>query len=203
MRLSQMRQRFRRASIRASSRPRLRTGDPPDGTDKPESHGARATSGPAITSLIQDQLAQERSLKDSLESRAGVIIASAGTLVTLLLALVTLVSKSEKNLFPVVSRSLIGAAITSFILAAAFAILAIRPREYGVVDEQSLREMASEKFYNTSASLGEPQIALALVKLIEKTRFGNKRKARFLMWSVLAEMIAIVFLGSAIGFTFA
>jgi hypothetical protein len=119
------------------------------------------------------------------------------------LALVTFVSKSEKNLFPVVSRSLIGAAITGFILAAAFAILAIRPREYAVVDEQSLREMASEKSYNTPASLGEPRIAFALVKLIEKTRFGNKKKARFLMWSVLAEMIAIVFLGSAIGFTFA
>jgi hypothetical protein len=162
-----------------------------------------ATSGPAITSLIQDQLAQERSLKDSLESRASVIIASSGTLVTLLLALVTFVSKSEKNIFPVVSRSLIGAAITGFILAAAFAILAIRPREYAVVDEQSLREMATGKAYNTPAFVGEPQIALALVQLIEKTRFGNRKKARFLMWSVLTEMIAIVLLGSAIGVTFA
>ena len=123
-------------------------------------------------------------------------------MVTLLLALVTLVSKSEKNLFPVVSRSLIGAAIAGFMLAAAFAILAIRPRVYAVVDEQSLSEMASTAAYNTPASIGEPEIARALVQLIEKTRLGNRQKARFLMWSVLAEMTAIVFLGLAIGFTF-
>jgi hypothetical protein len=98
---------------------------------------------------------------------------------------------------------LISAAIAGFIIAAAFAILAIRPREYAVVDEQSLREMASNQAYNTPASVGEPKIALALVRLIEQTRLGNKKKARFLMWSVLAEMVAIIFLGLAISATFA
>ena len=170
--------------------------------DSSEPRKESAKSGPAITNLIQDQLAQERSLKDSLESRASVVIASAGTLVTLLLALVALVSKPDKSSFSIASRSLIGAAIAGFLLAATFAILAIRPREYAVVDVQSLREMASSQAYDTPASVGEPKIILALVQLIEKTRLGNRGKARFLMWSVLAEMIAVVFLGLAIGATF-
>jgi hypothetical protein len=195
--------RSRQTGSRASFKSRLRSYVSPATSGEAAPDGALATSGAAITHLIQDQLTQERSLKDSLEARAGVIIASAGTLVTLLLALVTLLSKSERSFFPVVSRSLISAAIAGFIIAAAFAILAIRPREYAVVDEQSLREMASNQAYNTPASVGEPKIALALVRLIEQTRLGNKKKARFLMWSVLAEMVAIVFLGLAIAATFA
>jgi hypothetical protein len=165
-------------------------------------HKEPAKSGSAIRNLIQDQLAQERSLKDSLESRASVVIASAGTLVTLLLALVALVSKPDPSSFPVASRFLIGAAIAGFLLAATLAILAIRPREYAVVDVQSLREMASSQAYDAPASVGEPKIALAQVQLIEKTRLGNRRKARFLMRAVLAEMVAVAFLGLAIGATF-
>lgn len=199
---NQVSQRSRPIDIHVRFSSRLRKYTDSSAIGKPEPGDESATSGVAIASLIQDQLAQERSLKDSLEARASVIIASAGTLVTLLLALVTFVSKPERNFFPVVSRSLIGAAIAGFMLAATFAILAIRPREYAVVDEKSLREMASSRVYNTPASVGEPKIALALVQLIEKTRIGNRRKARFLMWSVLAEMLAVVFLGLAIAVTF-
>lgn len=130
------------------------------------------------------------------------VIASAGTLVTLLLALVALVSKPGAGTFSIASKSLIGAAIGAFLAAAAFAILAIRPREYAVVDEQSLRGMATGAAYGTPASVGEPEIAAALVDLIERTRRGNRGKARFLMWSVLAEMVAVAFLGLAIGVTF-
>lgn len=197
-----MPQKSRLTRIRANSKARQHKYASPVSEDGPSFVSELPKSGPAITNLIQDQLSQERSLKDSLETRASVIIASAGTLVTLLLALVTFLSKPEKSFFPVASRSLIGAAIAGFIVAAAFAILAIRPREYAVIDEQSLREMTSSEAYNTPASVGEPQIALALVQLIEKTRLGNKQKAHFLMWSVLAEMIAVVFLGFAIVVTF-
>jgi hypothetical protein len=161
------------------------------------------TSGPAITRLIEDQLLQARTLKDSLESRASVVIASSGTLVTLLLALVTLVGRPAKNYLPLASRFLIVLAIAGFLAAAAFAILVVRPREYAVVDENSLRDLANSDAYSAPAAEGEPRIALALIGLIEKTRHGNMRKAHFLMISVIAEMIAVVVLGLAIGVTLA
>lgn len=109
-------------------------------TGQPTTQGGSDISGPAITGLIQDQFIQERAIKDSLESRASAVIASAGTLVTLLFALVALVTKSQQYSLPVASRFLIGVALAAFLIAAVLAILVIRPRTYGAVDERSLRD---------------------------------------------------------------
>lgn len=157
------------------------------------------TSGSAITGLIQDQLLQERALKDSLESRASAVIASAGTLVTLLFALVALVTKSQRYALPLASRYLIGAALVAFLTAAVLAILVIRPREYAVVDGQSLLALANSDAYGAPASVGEPKIATAIISLIEKGRIGNRKKAHFLIASVTAEVVAVVVLGLAVG----
>jgi hypothetical protein len=157
------------------------------------------TSGAAITGLIQDQFLQERALKDSFESRASAVIASAGTLVTLLFALVALVTKSERYALPLASRLLIAAALVSFLTAAVLAILVIRPREYATIDEQSLYDLANNDAYNAPASEGEPKIAEAIIRLIEKSRYGNMKKAQFLIASVIAEVVAVVVLGLAIG----
>jgi MFS family permease len=157
------------------------------------------TSESAITSLIQDQLLQERALKDSLESRAGAVIASAGTLVTLLFALVALVTKSQQYALPLASRFLIGVALVAFLTAAVLAILVIRPREYAVVDEQSLHALANNGAYSAPASIGGPKIAVAIIGLIEKSRYGNTKKAHFLIASVIAEVVAVVVLGLAVG----
>jgi hypothetical protein len=157
------------------------------------------SSGPAIIRLIQDQFLQEQGIKDSLESRASAVIASAGTLVTLLFALVALVTKPGQYSLPATSRFLIGVALVAFLAAAVLAILVIRPRVYGAVDEQSLHDLAKKSAYSTPASVGEPHIADAIIDLITKARAANARKAHFLTASVVAEVIAVVVLGSAIG----
>lgn len=166
---------------------------------QPTTQEMSGNAGPAITHLIQDQLLQERAIKNSLESRAGGVIASAGTLVTLLFALVALVTKQEHYSLPLASRYLIGAALGAFLFAAVLAILAMRPRIYGAVKVKSLRKLADESAYNMSASVEEPEIAKAMVELIEIARKRNHRKAHFLITSVIAEVMAVVVLGLAIG----
>ena len=157
------------------------------------------SSGPAIIRLIQDQFLQEQGIKDSLESRASAVIASAGTLVTLLFALVALVTKPDQYSLPAASRFLIGAALVAFLAAAVLAILVIRPRVYGAVDEQSLHDLTKKSAYSTPASVGEPLIADTIIDLIAKARGANASKAHFLTASVVAEVIAVAVLGSAIG----
>ena len=94
---------------------------------------------------------------------------------------------------------MIGAALVAFLVAAVLAILVIRPRTYGVVCEKSLRDLTDQAAYSAPASVGEPQIAAAIIGLIVKARTGNIAKARFLIASVVAEVAAVVVLGLAIG----
>jgi hypothetical protein len=148
--------------------------------------------------LVQDQLAEERSTKSSLEARAIGVITSSGALVTLIFALAALVTKPVEFDLPGPARLMLGATLVAFIVAAVLALIAARPGTYQEVTLESLRAAATEEAMGATAEEGEPEIAKGLINIIAKAREENANKARFLKAAVTFEAVAAVLLAVAV-----
>ncbi|WP_433003259.1 hypothetical protein [Kribbella sp. CA-294648] len=149
--------------------------------------------------LVQDQLAEERSTKSSLEARAIGVITSSGALVTLLFALSALVTKSPTYELPEVARIALAATLIAFGIATVLAITAARPENYQEVTVKSLEAVATAEAMTALAREGEPEIAKVLVKIIARARKENGVKARFLQFAVTFEVTAAILLTFAVG----
>ena len=149
--------------------------------------------------LIEDQLAEERSTKSSLESRAIGVITSSGALATLLFALAALVSKPTGYRLPDLARYVLLATLVAFMAAAVLAILAARPGTYHEVDVDSLKLAAAPEAMAAPAEDGGPKIAAVLVEIIATARQRNAEKARSLKAAVGLEAAAAVLLAIAVG----
>jgi hypothetical protein len=157
-----------------------------------------ASAAAATMKLIQDQLAEERATKSSLESRANTVITSAGTLTTLLFALGALVTKSTNYEVPGLTRVLLVLAVACFLVAIVFALNAAAPASYAEVELESLEAIATEQAFSAPATEAEPKIAKALVRVISRAREGNATKALNLKRAVKAELAAAVVLACAV-----
>jgi hypothetical protein len=170
--------------------------------DPREPVGENATSeeiaGPAVMDVVRDQLAQERAIKSSLEARAGGVITSSGTLVTLLLAIIGLVSGPGGVHLAATAKALIVGSLVGFLAAAVLAMLAVRPRAYSGMDRADLKAISTEGAWKAPSTYAGPRIAGALVSLIDRSRDMNRIKAAQLGWAIRAEVGAIVFLGGAV-----
>jgi hypothetical protein len=167
------------------------------------SPGGQGPDQPALASAaalkyIQDQLAEERATKTALEDRANTVIASAGTLTTLLFALGALATKATNYELPAGSQVLLVVAVGCFLVAIVFALLAAAPATYSEVTVTSLRAVATAEAFAAPAAEAEPKIARAMVDVIEGARTGNANKAAHLRHAVQAELAAAVVLAIAV-----
>jgi hypothetical protein len=162
----------------------------------PEAAGVNATSeeiaGPAVMDVIHDQLAQERNIKNSLEARASGVITSSGTLVTFLLAIIGLVSRSGELHLAAAAKALIIGALIGFLAAAILAMYAVRPRTYSGMDRADLRAISTEGAWKAPSTYAGPRIASALVSLIDRSRDMNRIKAAHLGWAIRAATAAVL-----------
>lgn len=152
----------------------------------------------AALKYIEDQLAEERATKTALEDRSHTVIASAGTLTTLLFALGALATKSTNYVLPGASQVLLVVAVGCFLVAIVFALLAAAPATYSEVTVASLRAVATAEAFAAPAAEAEPKIARAMVEVIEGARSGNAAKANHLKHAVQAELAAAVVLAVAV-----
>lgn len=156
------------------------------------------TSAAAAMKLIEDQLAEERATKSSLEARAIGVITSSGALATLLFALAALVTKPANYAPAEAIRILLVATLAAFMVAIIQAILASRPGTYQEVSLESLYDVATRTAMGAPAEEGGPEIARMLVTIVDKAREQNAVKARFLRRGVTAEAVAAGLLALAI-----
>lgn len=152
------------------------------------------TSAAAVMKLVQDQLAEERATKTSLETRAVAVITSSGALATLLFALAALVTKATTYQLPDAARVVLVLTLLAFTLAGVLAIFVARPSTYQEVKLDSLKAVASPEAMNAPATEGEPEIAKVLVNIIEGARKANADKAGLLRYAVISETAAAVLL---------
>lgn len=155
-------------------------------------------AGDYYSKLIDDQLAEERSRKASLEQRAAGVITTSGAVVTLVFAFTTLIKGGD-------SAHLVGVAKVELLLALAFLLAAVIfalligfPGSYKEVDEASLREhLDKSEWTNSDVRDAQREVALAIVGIITAAGRLNDKKANLLFAAVAAEVAGI----AALAFT--
>ncbi|MHA7269013.1 hypothetical protein ACX80Q_04415 [Arthrobacter sp. HLT1-20] len=157
-----------------------------------------ANAAAAVMKLVQDQLAEERTNKSSLETRAIGVITSSGALATLIFGLAALVTKSTSYDLPGLAQLVLGLTLVAFVGSAVLAIVASRPRTYQEVTIESLRDVATKSAMSAPAVQGEPEIARVLVDIIDTARKENGHKARLLRSAVTLEAVAAILLAIAV-----
>lgn len=156
-------------------------------------------AGSAYTSLVLEQLTEQRATKKSLEQRGSGIITTSGTLVTLLLAFAALVTSSKAFELPTLARILVGASIALFI-AAAFSGIAVNwPRPYAEVNLRDVRQLLTFDTWTKSAAEGSIETAGAQIEILAGARSFNATRARWLQLASTCQIASLVFLALAGG----
>lgn len=171
----------------------------PDAVSGQSLPAAETSSAASVMKLIQDQLAEERSTKSSLEARAIGVITSSGALATLLFALAALVTNASDYELPSPARWALGLTLLAFVAAAVLAILVVRPATYLEVTIESLQAAAAPAAMSAPAVEGDPEIAAVLVDIIASARAKNAAKAGHLRDAVACQVVGAVLLAAAVG----
>jgi hypothetical protein len=155
--------------------------------------------GEVLEALADDQLGDERQLKESLAGRSMVVIATSGTLVTLLLGGATLATQIHSPRMP---QGALICVIVAFILLIAAVIMALIinvPRLQQSVDLHSLERDLSPAHWNcVDDQLAEQAYRLRL-QLLADLRARNASRGRYLVAALALECIAFVVLSAAAG----
>jgi hypothetical protein len=139
-------------------------------------------SGLSFRTLLDDQLADERAKKNSLEQRGIAVISTAGTLVTITLGFVALATRAPTYVLASVVVLLV-VALGGLIVAAA-GLLVNLPARLPIVDADELIAADTEDDGSETAR-AEHEV---LARLLPDLRKVNRRRARLLFAALLVEV---------------
>jgi hypothetical protein len=160
---------------------------------------AKDTAGSAVYSgLLNQLLAEEEATKNSLEQRSLAIISSAGALIAILLGLVGLIYQTNQLAAPMLARWLLLFSVATFVIAGILGVLANNPMAYEVFGQDALDRMVEKQYWDGPPEIGTWRVARLRVRLIEKARKQNARKARYLRWAIRAGGFGVVLAGLSV-----
>jgi len=144
---------------------------------------------------IKSQLDYELTRKSGLEARASTVVATAGTLITLLFGLVAFVTGASSFQLPGTAHGWLIAAVVLFVAAIGLAVaVAVIPLRYGQVDfKEGPAQLWAESAASASAHVAEAQL-----KLISIAQQKNARIAWLVLLSGVAELLALAMLAVAV-----
>ncbi|OYN78902.1 hypothetical protein [Mycolicibacterium sphagni] len=141
--------------------------------------------GSEVAAFIQGQLAFEQARQDSLTSRAGAALTGTTGVVTLVLAVGAYFVGNKASGIALVVLSL---AVGALLASAVCAVVANLPWRAAVIDTHSMREILTERW---PAQEFTAQVSAANVESIERLRVGSDNKARWLLFAVVWQAIAL------------
>lgn len=159
-----------------------------------------ATAGDVISEFISAQLDTVRARRTSLEARGLAVITSSGALVTLQLALVTLLPKTPDTLHPA-AKALIAASTISFLAAAVGGVCSNIPRKSFHVSPESLLPHISHYFWGAPETEARKAITTIQLKVLISAEKTTRLKAQVVLFSFCWEILGIGCLTAAIVFT--
>ena len=154
-------------------------------------------AGTATRRLLEDQIADERERRESLESRGAGVITTGGVIVSLVVGVAAAFTDPSKVDVPHVSLVLTYVALTSLLVAAVLAIAVVLPTKYQGVDPMSFVRLLEEHWWNAPLGPTDRRTAEAQLSVLISTRRANRDKAILLSFALGAEAIAVVLLGFA------
>lgn len=161
-------------------------------TPEPDDIGAVAAA------FIGEELAGESSRKSSLESRAIAVITSSGTLVTLLLGLTALVTRSSSFALDRPERWLLSVSALLFVASAALGIVASAPFRYLLVDPKSLTSTLAPNLWSTDGSVLQREFTAVRLAQLEDARSHNESRAAMLVGALVVQVLAVLLTAAAV-----
>lgn len=158
---------------------------------------SRPSGSETYSAFIKEQLEEEEARKLSLEQRAQWVITTSGTLVTLLLALGTVVLGKEAAL-STTAKVFLYAALACFVLAAGTAILTNAPMLYYTVRPEALQDAVRDKWQDPF-SVAEQRVAATRANLLQTAKRLNGYKVYALISAMGFEVLAVIFIAVSVG----
>jgi len=151
--------------------------------------------GDVYGAYIKSLLDYEQARKSGLDARAAAVVATAGTLVTLLFGLVAVVTGAHSFVLPPTARGWLIAAVVLFVVAIALAVtVTVIPLPYGQVDfKEDPSQLCQEPASTASVHVAEAQLALIAI-----ARRANAKVVVLVFLSGIAELLALAMLAVAV-----
>jgi hypothetical protein len=153
------------------------------------------TAPEIYSAFVQRLVDAEIARRASLEQKGTAVIASSGTLVTLLFGLVAVVTGAKTFTLPPEAVGPLKVSIVLFLIAIAAALLISFPLPYGET-EMTTNELRAGWVDTPSDALAA--VAGVQVKALAAAREWNGRKAVILIVAALFQLAALVALGIAV-----
>lgn len=154
---------------------------------------ASTVYGPLLVSL----LSEESNRKASLEQRAISVVTTSGVLVSLLVALTTLlIGKSPPRTIDPAPKALLICALVVFVTAATFALVANSPRDYRGFSDDDIDLMVAR--WTGEKNEAVLNVAEFQASLLKKAQQLNDKKAGLVQWAVGSEVAGVGLLALAV-----
>jgi hypothetical protein len=149
---------------------------------------------------VEEQIKRQDERKSSLEARGLAVITTSGALATLLLALAAASKRNRTSngtfVLPDASQSLLKWAVVSFGVAALGAILTNFPLWLQWADPEGLKRVLADD--RKTAAVAGRDVADNRVAILASLQMWNDVKGIVLFLAMLAEVVAILFIGLAV-----
>jgi hypothetical protein len=146
---------------------------------------------------IRSELAGEEQRRQAIEARATSIIATSGTLATLIGGVIAIAAGNDKFKFPVGAKWALGAALGLFVVAAILALVANVTRGIFRAGSDDLKKVVDGDGWNDSLSKASLKLAHVDLKSLKDAANVTIWKSKFLWAATLVVIAAIAALAVA------
>jgi hypothetical protein len=155
--------------------------------------------GELLSEVVKDQLADERDIKNSLAQRATVLIAGSGTIITLSLASIGLMTRQQSFIIPLSAVVFISGALVALISATVLALMINAPWRQGAIDLDSPQFANLESRWRQKDNSVAVQILELYLDLLRDLRSSNRRRTHWLIATLALELLAFLSLCASVG----
>ncbi|GAA0588972.1 hypothetical protein GCM10010172_87450 [Paractinoplanes ferrugineus] len=153
--------------------------------------------GKTYAAFVEAELKTERERRTIYDTRGQAVVTTSAGLVTLLVALATLVRQGGPKAFPGAAIAPLVVALVALAGAAALGILASWNFRYAVVKSTTLGVMTGAHWTDHEVD-ARNVVATAQIRSFHSLREANNRKALLLTGALASQLLALVALGAVV-----
>jgi len=154
-------------------------------------------AGPVLADYAAALYTEECQRGEAIESRGRTVISSAGVMVTLLLALAAVGTRTTAVKIAPGPLIFIAAAVSSFALSAITAVATAAPQSAHLINPNQF-EIAIKTAWDRPKNAALKRITATRIQEIADIQRSNTRKAVMLLTAISLEALAIIFLAATV-----
>jgi len=154
-------------------------------------------AGPEYAKYVEQLVTEQDARKTSIEQRGLAVITTSGTLVTILFALVALLTKAADYHLPVKARGPVGVALIGFVVAGVLGLVTNVPLKYSNIDLSDPDKLFWDH-WDSGQSDAQQRIIGTRLNILGQAQANNGRKGWALLTAMSFEVAAVIALSIAV-----